>query len=269
MGLLTGKNALIFGLANDKSIAWGITQAFHREGANIGLSYAGEILGKRVRPLADQLGIKFVEECDVASDEQIAAVAEKAAKHFGQVDIIVHSIGFANKEELQGNFYNTSRAGFHLAMDISVYSFVGLARAFQPILRKGGALLTLTYYGSVKVAPNYNMMGVAKAALESATRYMARDFGPQGIRVNAISAGPLRTLAAMGITGFREMHRNFAEMAPMHENITIEDVGNAALYLCSDMSAHVTGEIHYVDSGYNIMAAPEPDARKDNPVESA
>lgn len=262
MGLLTGKNALIFGLANDKSIAWGITQAFHREGANIGISYAGEALEKRVWPLAAQVGSTFVEQCDVSSDEQIDAVAQKAAAHFGQVDIIVHSIGFANKDELQGNFYNTSRAGFHLAMDISVYSFVGLARAFQPILRKGGALLTLTYYGSVKVAPNYNMMGVAKAALESATRYMARDFGPQGIRVNAISAGPLRTLAAMGITGFRDMHRNFAEMAPMHENITIEDVGNAALYLCSDMSAHVTGEIHYVDSGYNIMAAPEPNSAK-------
>ena len=268
MGLLTGKNALIFGLANDKSIAWGITQAFHREGANIGLSYAGEILGKRVRPLADQLGITFVEECDVASDEQIAAVAEKAAKHFGEIDIIVHSIGFANKEELQGNFYNTSRAGFHLAMDISVYSFVGLAQAFQPIMRKGGALLTLTYYGSVKVAPNYNVMGVAKAALEASTRYLARDFGPRGIRVNAISAGPLRTLAAMGIVGFRDMHRNFADMAPLHENITIEDVGNAALYLCSDMSTHVTGEIHYVDSGYNIMASPDPNYQKDDPLES-
>lgn len=267
MGLLTGKNALIFGLANDKSIAWGITQAFHREGANIGLSYAGEMLGKRVRPLAEQVGATFVEECDVASDEQINAVAEKAAKHFGQVDIIVHSIGFANKEELQGNFYDTSRAGFHLAMDISVFSFVGLARAFQPILRKGGALLTLTYYGSVKVAPNYNMMGVAKAALEAATRYMARDFGPQGIRVNAISAGPLRTLAAMGITGFRDMHRSFAEMAPMRENITIDDVGNAALYLCSDMSAHVTGEIHYVDSGFNIMATVEPESRKEAKAE--
>lgn len=267
MGLLTGKNALIFGLANDKSIAWGITQAFHREGANIGLSYAGEALGKRVRPLAEQVGATFVEECDVASDEQINAVAEKAAKHFGQVDIIVHSIGFANKEELQGNFYDTSRAGFHLAMDISVFSFVGLARAFQPILRKGGALLTLTYYGSVKVAPNYNMMGVAKAALEAATRYMARDFGPQGIRVNAISAGPLRTLAAMGITGFRDMHRSFAEMAPMRENITIDDVGNAALYLCSDMSAHVTGEIHYVDSGFNIMATVEPESRKEAKAE--
>lgn len=258
MGLLTGKNALIFGLANDKSIAWGIAQAFHREGANLGISYAGEMLEKRVMPLAEQLGVKFVEQCDVSSDEQIAAVAEKAAKHFGQIDIIVHSIGFANKDELQGYFYNTSRAGFHLAMDISVYSFVALGRAFQPFMRKGGALLTLTYYGSVKVAPNYNMMGVAKAALEASTRYMARDFGPQGIRVNAISAGPLRTLAAMGVSGFRDMHRNFAEMAPMREHISIEDVGNAALYLCSDMAAHVTGEIHYVDSGYNIMGMPEP-----------
>lgn len=262
MGLLTGKTALIFGLANDKSIAWGITKAFHEQGANIGLSYAGEMLASRVQPLAKQLGITFVEECDVANDEQIAAVAEKAARHFGQIDILVHSIGFANKEELQGNFYNTSRAGFHLAMDISVYSLVGLARAFQPIMRQGGALLTLTYYGSVKVAPNYNVMGVAKAALESATRYLAYDFGPQGIRVNAISAGPLRTLAAMGVTGFRDMHRNFAEMTPLRENISIEDVGNAALYLCSDMSAHVTGEIHYVDSGFSIMAAVGPDIGK-------
>ena len=268
MGLLSGKNVLIFGLANDKSIAWGITKAFHEQGANIGLSYAGEVLASRVQPLAEELGIQFVEECDVASDEQIAAVAEKAARHFGQIDILVHSIGFANKDELQGNFYDTSRAGFHLAMDISVYSFVALARAFQPIMRHGGALLTLTYYGSMKVAPNYNVMGVAKAALESATRYLARDFGPLGIRVNAISAGPLRTLAAMGVTGFRDMYRNFADMSPMRENITIEDVGNAALYLCSDMSAHVTGEIHYVDSGYNIMASSDPDANRETPLES-
>jgi len=268
MGLLSGKTALIFGLANDKSIAWGITKAFHEQGANIGLSYAGEVLASRVQPLAEELGIEFVEECDVASDEQIAAVAEKAARHFGQIDILVHSIGFANKDELQGNFYDTSRAGFHLAMDISVYSFVALARAFQPIMRHGGALLTLTYYGSMKVAPNYNVMGVAKAALESATRYLARDFGPLGIRVNAISAGPLRTLAAMGVTGFRDMYRNFADMSPMRENITIEDVGNAALYLCSDMSAHVTGEIHYVDSGYNIMASSDPNANREPPIES-
>ncbi len=263
MGLLDGKNALVFGLANDKSIAWGITQALHREGANIGISYAGEMLEKRVRPLAAQVGADFVEQCDVASDEQIAAVAEKAKAHFGEIDVLVHSIGFANKDELQGYFYDTSRAGFHLAMDISVFSFVALAKAFQPMIRRGGALLTLTYYGSVKVAPNYNMMGVAKAALESATRYLARDFGPQGIRVNAISAGPVRTLAAMGVSGFRDMHRNFVEMAPMRENITIEDCGNAAVYLCSNMSAHVTGEIHYVDSGYNIMAAPDPNSLKE------
>lgn len=263
MGLLTGKNALIFGLANDKSIAWGITQAFAREGARIGISYAGEMLEKRVKPLAAQVGAEFVEQCDVASDEQIAAVAEKARAHFGEIDILVHSIGFANKDELQGQFYNTSRAGFHLAMDISVFSFVALAKAFQPFLRRGGALLTLTYYGSVKVAPNYNMMGVAKAALEASTRYLARDFGPQGIRVNAISAGPVRTLAAMGVSGFRDMYKNFAEMSPLRENITIEDCGNAAVYLCSDWAAHVTGEIHYVDSGYNIMAAPEPNAVKE------
>lgn len=263
MGLLTGKNALIFGLANDKSIAWGITQAFAREGAQVGISYAGEMLEKRVKPLAAQVGAEFVEQCDVASDEQIAAVAEKARARFGEIDILVHSIGFANKDELQGQFYNTSRAGFHLAMDISVFSFVALARAFQPFMRKGGALLTLTYYGSVKVAPNYNMMGVAKAALEASTRYLARDFGPQGVRVNAISAGPVRTLAAMGVSGFRDMHKNFAEMAPLRENITIEDCGNAAVYLCSDWAAHVTGEIHYVDSGYNIMAAPEPNVAKE------
>lgn len=267
MGLLTGKNAIIFGLANDKSIAWGITQAFAREGAQIGISYAGEMLEKRARPLAAQVGAEFVEQCDVASDEQIAAVAEKARARFGEIDILVHSIGFANKDELQGQFYNTSRGGFHLAMDISVFSFVALAKAFQPFMRKGGALLTLTYYGSVKVAPNYNMMGVAKAALEASTRYLARDFGPQGVRVNAISAGPVRTLAAMGVSGFRDMHKNFAEMAPLRENITIEDCGNAAVYLCSDWAAHVTGEIHYVDSGYNIMAAPEPNAVKEQKSE--
>jgi enoyl-[acyl-carrier protein] reductase I len=262
MGLLSGKTALIFGLANERSIAWGISKAFHEHGAALGFSYA-PIVEKNVRPLAAKLGADFIEPCDVASDEQIANVAKKAARRFGKIDILVHSIGFANKDELKGHFYNTSRAGFHLAMDISVYSFVGLARAFQPLLRTGGALLTMTYYGSVKVAPNYNMMGVAKAALEASTRYLANDFGPQSIRVNAISAGPLRTLAAMGVSGFRDMYKNFADMAPMRENIAIEDVGNAALYLCSDLAAHVTGEVLYVDSGYNIMAASDPRAAKE------
>ncbi len=258
MKLLEGKTALIFGLANKRSIAWGIAQAFHQHGAALGFSYAGEVLEKRVFPLAEELGVSFVESCDVARDEQIQAVAEKAKTSFGQIDILVHSIGFAERNELQGPFYNTSRAGFHLAMDISVYSFVALAKAFQPILRPGGALLTLTYYGSEKVAPNYNVMGVAKAALEASTRYLAYDFGPQNVRVNAISAGPVRTLAAAGVTGFKTMYKHFSEFAPLMQEITIEDVGNTAVYLCSDLAAKTTGEVIFVDSGYNILGVPAP-----------
>jgi enoyl-[acyl-carrier protein] reductase I len=257
MSLLAGKNALIFGLANDRSIAWGITKAFHAQGATLGISYAGEALEKRVKPLAEEVGCTFVEQCNVASDEEIKAVADKAAATFGGIDILVHSIGFANKEELSGYYYNTSRAGFHLAMDISVYSFTALAQAFQPILRPGAALLTLTYYGAEKVAPNYNVMGVAKAALEASVRYLAADFGPQKIRVNAISAGPIRTLAAMGVSNFRDMLKHFSDVAPLRENVTIEDCGNAAVFLCSDLSSRITGEILYVDSGYNIIGVPE------------
>jgi enoyl-[acyl-carrier protein] reductase I len=245
-------------LANKRSIAWGIAQAFHQQGARLGFSYAGEVLEKRVTPLAESLGVSFVEACDVSSDEQITAVAEKAKAAFGQVDILVHSIGFANRDELSGPYYNTSREGFRLAMDISVYSFTALARAFQPLLRPGGALLTLTYYGSVKVAPNYNVMGVAKAALEASVRYLAYDFGPQGIRVNAISAGPIRTLAAAGVTGFKEMYKHFTDFAPLQQEVEIDDVGNAALYLCSDLAAKTTGEVLYVDSGYNILGVPAP-----------
>ena len=257
MGLLEGKKALVFGLANERSIAWGITQAFQREGATLGISYAGEALKHRVLPLAEQAGAVFVESCDVSKDEDIQSIAQKAATHFGELDILVHSIAFANREELMGAYYNTSRAGFHLAMDVSVYSFVALARAFQPILRPGGALICLSYYGAEKVAPNYNVMGVAKAALEASTRYLAYDLGPQKVRVNAISAGPIRTLSAAGVSGFKDMYRHFAEIAPLRENVTAEDVGNAAVFLCSDLSSHITGEVLYVDSGYNIMAAPD------------
>lgn len=257
MSLLEGKNALIFGVANDRSIAWGIAQAFHQHGAALGISYAGAALEKRVRPLAESLGCDFVEPCDVADDAQIKAVAGKAAERFGQIDILVHAIAYANRDELQGAYYNTSRAGFHLAMDISVYSFVALAQAFQPYLRPGGALLTLSYYGAEKVVPNYNVMGVAKAALEASTRYLAYDLGKQGVRVNAISAGPVRTLAAAGVSGFKAMYRHFVDMAPLHENITIEDLGNSAVFLCSPLSAKVTGEVLYVDSGYNILGIPE------------
>ncbi len=257
MNLLAGKTALIFGVANERSIAWGIAKAFHEQGAQVGLSYAGDALERRVRPLAESIGCPFVEQCDVASDEQIQQVADRARQAFGGIDILVHSIGFANRDELTGPYYNTSRAGFHLAMDISVYSFTALAKAFQPDLRPGGALLTLTYYGSEKVAPNYNVMGVAKAALEASMRYLAYDFGPQGVRVNAISAGPIRTLAAAGVSGFKTMHRRFTEFAPLHQPVTIEDVGGAAVYLCCDLSAKTTGQVIFVDSGYNILSVPE------------
>ena len=253
MGLLDGKTALIFGLANERSIAWGITQAMHREGAKIGISYAGEALERRVKPLAEQISCKWVEECDVTKDEHINRTADKAKKDFGKVDVVVHSIAFAGRDELTGPYYNTTREGFKNAMDISVFSFVALARAFKPVLRPGGSLLCMTYYGSVKVAPHYNVMGVAKAALESSTRYLAYDLGPEKIRVNAISAGPIRTLAAAGVGGFRDMYKHFAEVSPMRENITIEDVGNAAVFLASDLSSRITGEVLYVDSGFNSV----------------
>jgi len=258
MKLLEGKNALIFGIANKRSIAWGIAQAFHKHGAKLGFSYAGEVLKRRVEPLAESLGVTFVEPCDVGSDDEIAQVAQKAAEEFGGIDILVHSIGFANRDELSGPYYNTSREGFRLAMDISVYSFTALAKAFQPIMRPGGAMLTLTYYGSDKVAPNYNVMGVAKAALEASMRYLAYDFGVQNVRVNAISAGPIRTLAAAGVSGFKSMYRSFTELAPLAQPITIEDVGNTAVYLCSDLAAKTTGQVVFVDSGYNILGVPIP-----------
>lgn len=257
MSLLQGKTAMIFGIANQRSIAWGIAKAFHENGATVGLSYAGEALERRVRPLAEEIGCTFVEACDVAEDEQIQHVAEKASEMFGKVDILVHSIGFADREELQGPYYNTSRDGFHLAMDISVYSFTAMAKAFQPLMQPGSSLLTMTYYGSEKVAPHYNVMGIAKAALEASVRYLAYDFGPQGIRVNAISAGPIRTLAAAGVSGFKLMYRKFSEVAPLNQNISIEDIGDAAVFLCSDLASKTTGQVLFVDSGYNILAIPE------------
>jgi len=258
MNLLEGKTALIFGIANKRSIAWGIAQAFHQHGATIGLSYAGEVLEKRVGPLAQEIGCTFVESCDVSEDEQIQRVAEKAADKFGQVDILVHSIGYANRDELSGPYYNTSREGFHLAMDISVYSFTALAKAFQPLLRPGGAMLTLTFYAAEKVFPHYNVMGVAKAALEASMRHLAVDLGPAGVRVNALSPGPIRTLAAAGVSGFKQMYRHFDEVAPLNQKVDIDDVGNAAVFLCSDMSAKTTGQVFYIDSGYNILGITAP-----------
>ncbi len=258
MKLLEGKTALIFGVANKRSIAWGITQAFHEHGAQIGLSYAGEPFRRRVAPLAESVDCTFVEPCDVTQDDQIADVAAKAADTFGKIDILVHAIAFANREDLANPFVQTSRSGFGLAMDISVYSLIALTNAFRGMMNPGSSVVTLSYYGGVKVIPGYNVMGVAKAALEASTRYLAYDLGPENIRVNAISAGPVRTLAAAGVSTFRALYKQFIEAAPLHQNILIEDVGNAALYLCSDLGAKVTGEVLYVDSGYNIMGMPDP-----------
>jgi len=255
MGILSGKTALIFGVANDHSIAWGIAQALHREGARLGFSYAGEKLERRVRPLAASLGSTFVEPCDVTKDDDLAAIVEKTRAAFGEIDILIHSIAFAGRDDLSGPYYNVSRAGFALAMDISVYSFTAMARAFLPIMKPNGALLTMTYIGSVRSVTHYNVMGVAKAALEASVRYLAMDLGAheKRIRVNSISAGPIRTLAVAGIAGSRGMISEFAKQSLLKRTITIDDVGNAAAYLCSDLAAGVTGEIHYVDAGFNTV----------------
>ncbi|MCU0494716.1 MAG: enoyl-ACP reductase [Chloroflexaceae bacterium] len=253
MGLLNGKKGLVLGVANDHSIAWGIAQALHREGADQGFTYVGEALERRVRPLAESLNAKLIEPCDVASDEQIDALMAKARDTYGQLDFLIHAIGFANRDHLNGPYMKVDRAGFQLAMDISVYSLTALVKAADSMLAPGASILTLTYHGSQQVMPNYNVMGVAKAALEASVRYLAADLGPRGIRVNAISAGPIRTLAASGISGFRSMHKQFAEAAPLRRNVTIDDVGNTALWLCSDLSSAVTGELIYVDAGFRNM----------------
>jgi enoyl-[acyl-carrier protein] reductase I len=256
MGLLDGKTALIFGVANDHSIAWGIARALHGEGAEIGFSTIESLIDKRVRPLAESLGSTFVEPCDVQQDAEIERVfARWGATHDG-LDILVHALAFAKREELTGRFVDTSRDGFALAQDVSAYSLVGLTRAALPHLRRGSSILTLTYYGAEKVVANYNVMGVAKASLEASVRYLAADLGPDGIRVNAISAGPVRTLAAAGIGGFKKMYGEFADIAPLRANITIEDVGRTAVYLASDMSSAVTGEVIYVDGGFSVLGVP-------------
>ncbi len=257
MGLLEGKRALIFGLANDHSIAWGIAKALHREGAEVGFSSVEMLIEKRVQPLADQLGSTFVEPCDVQKDEDIERVFKRWAKEKGSLDILIHAVAFANRDELGGEFIRTSREGFALAHDVSAYSLVALAREARPLMGDGGAILTMSYYGAEKVVANYNVMGVAKASLEACVRYLAVDLGKDGIRVNAISAGPVRTLAAAGVAGFKKMHKLFGEIAPMQRPLTIDDLGNSAVYLCSEMSRGTTGEIHYVDGGYNIIGVPE------------
>ena len=254
MSLLQGKKALIFGIANDKSIAWAIAQAFHEQGAELAITYAGEAFEKRVRPLAESLNAAMILPCNVTSDDEIKAVFSELSKVWDGVDIIIHAIAYANKEELKGTVLNTTREGFATAMDISVYSFLGIMKEAQPMMQgRNGAALTLSYHGARKVFPSYNVMGLAKAALEASVRYLSEALGPEGIRVNGISAGPIRTLAAAGVNRFIQILNHVEEKAPLRRNITQEDVARSAVYLCSDLSSGVSGEIHYVDGGFNVI----------------
>jgi enoyl-[acyl-carrier protein] reductase I len=259
MGLLDGKTALIFGVANDHSIAWGIAQALHEHGASVGFSSMESLLDRRVRPLAARIGSTFIEPCDVRDDAQVRAVFDRWGAEVGRLDILVHALAFADRSDLDGHFVDTSRDGFALALDVSAYSLVALAREARPHLAPGSSILTLSYYGAEKVVAHYNVMGVAKAALEACVRYLAADLGPDGIRVNAISAGPVRTLAAHGIAGFKEMYGGFRDVAPLRANITPGDVAGAAVWLASDLSRQVTGETIHVDGGFNILGVPNPD----------
>ncbi|HEX2619020.1 MAG TPA: enoyl-ACP reductase [Phototrophicaceae bacterium] len=253
MGLLDGKIALIFGLANKDSIAWGIIQKLHAEGATICISYAGEVLEKRVFPLAKEIGCDFVEQCDVTSDEQLDAVFNKLQERYGKLDILVHSVAYAAREDLGGRFVDISRGGFKLALDISAFSLIAMAKRAEPLMTEGGSIMSLTYYAAEKVMPKYNAMAVAKAALETITRYLAYDLGGKGIRVNAISAGAIKTLAAAGVPGLRTMLKYSEKVSPLRERVSQEDVGNTAIWLASDLSKMVTGEIIHVDAGYHVL----------------
>lgn len=252
--LLAGKRGLVMGLANDMSIAWGIAKTLRNNGAEIALSYQGEILKKRVMPLAEELESKLVIECDVKNDLSVEKLAKSIEDRWGTLDFIVHSIAFADKSELKGRYLDTSRENFLNSMDISCYSLLAVIKQLEHLLNENASILTLTYLGSQRVVPNYNVMGVAKAALEASVRYLANDLGPKKIRLNAISAGPIRTLAASGISDFRKMHMFNENVSPLKRSVSIWDVGNSALYLLSQLSAGVTGEVHYVDCGANVMS---------------
>jgi len=253
MSLFSGKTALIFGVANKYSIAWGIARALHEHGAEVGFSYAMPELERRVRPLAESVGARLIAEADVTDDAALDRVFEQAAQTYGTLDVLIHSIAYAERADLAGRFVDTSRAGFRTALEISAYSLVALARRAEPLMPHGGAILTMTAIGGERVLPNYNVMGVAKAALESCVRYLAHDLGPQRIRVNAISAGPIKTLAASGVAGFKSVYRLHERAAPLRSLVTQEDVGRAALWLCSDWASMVTGQVVYVDSGWSIL----------------
>ncbi|MCM2322015.1 MAG: enoyl-ACP reductase [Oligoflexia bacterium] len=251
-----GKKAVVFGVANERSLAWAIARQLHEGGASLAFNFLGDALERRVRPLAQSLGAELVEPCNVASDQEIDQFFAKVAAKWGHVDYLIHSVAFAKREDLEGRFVDTSREGFRVALDISAYSLVALARRAEPLMEgRDGAIITLSYYGAEKVVPNYNVMGVAKAALEACTRYLAWDLGPKKIRVNAISAGAVKTLAASGVRDFREMLSKSAERTPLRENIHAEDVGAMGAFLCGPGGRHITGATLYVDSGAHIMGA--------------
>jgi enoyl-[acyl-carrier protein] reductase I len=263
MGFLAGKRALIVGVATERSIAWGIAQAMHREGAELAFTYVNDKMKERVEPLAHSLGSRLTMPLDVANDAEIDGTFDVLKREWGNLDILVHAVAFAPREAVSGRFIETSREAFRISHDISSYSLTALARGARPLMvGRPGALLTLSYLGAMRSIPSYNVMGLAKASLEANVRFLAADLGPEGTRVNAISAGPIKTLAAAGIPGFRKMLGHVAEVAPLKRNVTLEDVGNAAAFLCSDLAAGITGEILYVDSGYSSVgmsfaAAPE------------
>ncbi|WP_299293107.1 enoyl-ACP reductase [uncultured Tateyamaria sp.] len=258
--LLKGKRGLVMGVANDRSIAWGIAKALSEAGAELAFTYQGEAFGKRLEPLAASVGSDFMVDVDVTDDASLDAAFEALGARWPTIDFVVHAIAFSDKAELTGRFLNTSRANFKHSMDISAYSFIEVARRAHPLMiENGGTLLTLTYQGSNRVVPNYNVMGVAKAALESATRYLANDLGPEGIRVNAISPGPMKTLAGAAIGGARKTYKHTDQNAPLRSNATLEAVGGTAVYLCSDAGACTTGEIIRVDGGFHVLGMPQPD----------
>jgi len=252
-GLMAGKKGLVMGVANERSIAWGIAKACHDQGAEVAFTFQGEALEKRVRPLAGSIGAKIIEPCDVTNPASIDAVFAKLEKEWGKLDFVVHAIAFSNKDELRGRYLDTTSDNFNLTMNVSVYSFTAVSQRAVPLMKDGGSLLTLTYYGAERVIPHYNVMGVAKAALEASVRYLAADLGEQKIRVNAISAGPIKTLAFAGINDGRYILKWNELNSPLKRNVTTEEVGNAGLYLLSDLGTGVTGEVMHVDAGYHVV----------------
>ncbi|MBB6425493.1 SDR family oxidoreductase [Sphingopyxis sp. JAI128] len=267
-GLMKGKRGLIMGLANDKSLAWGIAKALHAHGAELAISYQGDVMLKRVKPLADELGCDFLIDCDVADMDNLDAAFATLGARWPTIDFVVHAIGYTNKEALRGHYADVGLEDFLMTMNISVYSFTAVSKRAAAMMtpvdpetgKGGGSLLTLSYYGAEKVIPHYNVMGVAKSALETSVKYLANDYGPQGVRVNAISAGPIKTLAASGIGDFRLILKWNEYNAPLRRNVTIDDVGGSALYLLSDLSGGVTGETHHVDAGYHTVGMKQEDA---------